>query len=137
MNHRQLDGKGGALAQLAFYLDFAIMQIHYLLNVGKTEAEALHVMHIAGMNAIELVEYLLQVLLLHSHARIVDGQIEMMFIIPCLHRDEQRLIRLAILHGIVHQIEDYILEMPLVDEEGGIYRLDIHINLAARMLHTE
>ena len=57
MNHRQLDGKGGALAQLAFYLDFAIMQIHYLLNVGKTEAEALHIMHIARMSALDPVSY--------------------------------------------------------------------------------
>ena len=34
--HRQLDGEGGTLAQLAVYLDFAIMQIYDFLYIGQT-----------------------------------------------------------------------------------------------------
>ena len=94
-------------------------------------------MHIARMYAVELVEDLLQVLLLHTQTRIIDGEIQMMFIIPCLHRDKQRLFRFTILHGIVHQIEDHILKMHLIHIERGVYRLDIHVYLSTRMLYAE
>ena len=63
MYHRQLDGKGSTLAQFAVNLDFSTMQFHDFPHIGETEAEALHIMHIARMYAVELVEYLLQILL--------------------------------------------------------------------------
>ena len=61
----------------------------------------------------------------------------MMFIIPCLHRDKQRLFGFTILHGIVHQIENHILEMHLIHIERRVYRLDIHVYLSTRMLYAE
>ena len=114
MYHWQLDGKGCALAQLAIHLDFAVVQVYHLLHIRQAQSESLHIMHIACMNSIELVEDLLQALLLHAQARIRDGEIEMLLIVPSLHRDVEWLIWLAILHGVVHQIEDDILEMNLV-----------------------
>ena len=121
MYHRQLDGKGSTLAQFAVNLDFSTMQFHDFPHIGETEAEALHIMHIARMYAVELVEDFLQVLLLHTQTRIIDREIQMMFIIPCLHRDKQRLFGFTILHGIVHQIENHILEMNLIHIERRAY----------------
>ena len=68
--HGQLDGKLRALAVFALHLDVAIVQVDHLLHVGQTEAESLHVVHIARMNAVELIENLLQILFLHAHTRV-------------------------------------------------------------------
>ena len=114
MDDWELDGEGRPLSKLTLHLDFSVMQVHNLLDVRQAKAEALHIMHIAGMYSIELFEDFLQVLLLHTHSRIGDGEVEMLVIIPGLHRDVERLIWLAILHSVVHQVEDDILEMHLI-----------------------
>ena len=67
-------------------------------------------MDIARMYAVELVEYLLQILLLHTQTGIRNREIQMFFIIPGLHRNVKRLVWFAVFHSIVHQIEDDILK---------------------------
>ena len=61
----------------------------------------------------------------------------MLIVVPRLHRDIERLTWFAILHSIIHQIEDYILEMYLIYIDRGIHCLDIGIHLSARMLYTQ
>ena len=94
-------------------------------------------MDIACMYTIELVEYLLQVFLLHTQAGIRNREIQMLFIIPGLHRNVKRLVWLTVFHGIIHQIEDNILEMHLVNIESRIDGFDIGIDLSTCMLHAE
>ena len=89
------------------------------------------------MYTIELVEYLLQVFLLHTQAGIRNREIQMLFIIPGLHRDVKRFVRLTVFHSIVHQIEDDILEMHLVNIESRIDGFDIGIDLTTCMLNAE
>lgn len=73
LDHRQLDGEGGTLAVLAVHLDLAVVEIDNPLDISQSEAEALHVVDITGMYAVELLEDLLKVLFLHTDARIVHG----------------------------------------------------------------
>ena len=137
MNHRQLDGEGCSLAILAVHLDLSIMKVYNLLYISQPQAEALHIMDIACMNTVELIKDFLQILFLHTQTSVCDGEIQMLVIVLRLHRNIKRLTRLAILHSIVHQIEDDILEMYLINIDRGIHRLNIGIYLSARMLHTQ
>ena len=75
MNHRQLDSKGCSLSILAIHLDLTIMKIYYLLYISQTQTEALHIVDITCMNTVELIKNLLQILFLHTQARICDGEI--------------------------------------------------------------
>ena len=113
------------------------MQIHDFLHIGQSETESLHIMHITSMNTIELIEDFLQILLLHTQSGISYREIKMFFIIPGFHRNVEWLIRFAIFHRIIHQIEDYILEMYLIYIEPRINRFNIGIYLTPRMLNTE
>ena len=48
--------------------------------------------------------------------RIIDGEIEMMLIIPCLHRDKQRLFGFTILHGIAgNEADEELAESKQLD----------------------
>ena len=89
------------------------------------------------MYTIELIEYLLQVLLLDALTRIADREVEFLFIIPGTDIDVERFLLLAILHGIVHEVGNGILEMYLIDEDSRIDGLNLRINLTTRMLYTQ
>ena len=51
------------------------MKIYYLLYISQTQTEALHIVDITCMNTVELIKNLLQILFLHTQARICDGEI--------------------------------------------------------------
>ena len=108
-----------------------------LLDVGQTQTEALHIVDITRVDTIELIEDLLHILLLNTQTGVTDREAQMILIIPGADIDIERLFGLTILHGIVHQISDGILEMHLIDEDGRIDSLDLSIDLTARMLHTK
>ena len=72
LQDRQRNGEGSALAQLALALDVAIVQVNNLLDVGQSESEALHIVHVTCMHTIELLENLLHVLLLDAQTCITD-----------------------------------------------------------------
>ena len=94
------------------------MQGDDLLDVGQSESEALHVVHITRMYAIELVEDLPHVLLLDAQTGVAYGESETVFLVPRADIDVECLLGLAILHGIVHQIGNGILEVHLIDVDG-------------------
>ena len=51
--------------------------------VGKSQAESLHVVSVAGMHGVELLKYFLEVLFLDTHAVVFDGYEELPVLIPC------------------------------------------------------
>ena len=116
--YRQTDGKLGALAQLALCLDFALVHVNDLLYIGQSQSETFDVVLVAGVDTVELVEDLLQVLLLDALSCVAYGEVQLVVVVPCMDVDIDGLVGLAILHGIVHQIGDGILEVDLVDIDG-------------------
>lgn len=64
-----------SLSILAIHLDLTIMKIYYLLYISQAQTEALHIVDITCMNTVELIKNLLQILFLHTQARICDGEI--------------------------------------------------------------
>ena len=115
---RQRDSKLGTLAQIALTLDFTLVEVNHLLDVGQTESEALHVVLVASMHTIELIEDFLDVLLLDALSGITDAEQQSVVFVPRADIDIEWLVGLAIFHGIVHQIGDGILEMHLIDIDG-------------------
>ena len=93
------------------------MQVDDALHVGQAQPEALHVVDVAGMHTVELFEYLLDVLLLDALTCVLDREAQAVLIVPGLDVDIERLFGLAILHSVVHQIGDGVLEVNLVDKE--------------------
>ena len=89
-----------------------------LLDVGEAEAEAFHVVDVAGMHTVELVEDLLHVLFLDAKTGIADGETEAALLVPGLDIEVERLFGFALLHGIVHQVGDGVLEVYFIDEDG-------------------
>ena len=53
-----------------------------------------------------------------------------------LFRNVKRLAWFAIFHCIVHQIEDYILEVNLINIDRGINSLNVGIDLSTSMLYS-
>ena len=133
----QLNGKRGTFAQFTLYLNVAIVQVYYLLYVGQTQSEAFYIMDIAGVDTVEFLENLLQVVLLDTDTGVADREVEVVVVIPCLEVDVQRLVGLAILDGVVHQIEEGVLEMNLIDIYCRVYGLDVGIDFSASMLYPQ
>ena len=73
-NDGQLDGEGRSLAILTIDADLALVQIDHLLDIGQSETEALDVVDIARVDAVELLEDLLEVLFLDTLARVANGE---------------------------------------------------------------
>ena len=113
------------------------MQVDDLLNISQSEAEALDIVLVAGVYTVELVEYLAQVLLLDALTGIADTKVQLLVVVPCTDIDIQRLVGLAVLHGIVHQIGDGVLEVNLIDVNGRVYSFYLGVYLASGMLHTQ
>ena len=82
------------------------MEFNDFLHVGKTETKALHIVLVASRHTVILVEYLTQVFLLDADTIVTHGEVEFIFVIPRPEPDVYRLVRLAILHGIIYQIVD-------------------------------
>ena len=113
------------------------MKLYNLLDIRQSESEAFDIMTIASVCTVELVPYLPQDLLLHAYACITDGKAQVIVVIPCPYIYIQRLIRLGIFHGIVHQVEYRISEMYLVDKQCRVDSLYLSVYLAAGMLYSE
>ena len=74
-NDWQLDGELCSFAEVALDGDVALMEHHNLLDVGETEAESLHVVYVASVYAVELIEHFLQVVAFNAEARVADGEV--------------------------------------------------------------
>ena len=86
------------------------MQIDHLLDIGQSETEALDVVDIARVDAVELLEDLLEVLFLDTLARVANGETEVVLRVPRLQIDVERLVGFGIFDGIVQEVEDDIAE---------------------------
>ena len=113
------------------------MQVDNLLDIGKSQTEALDIVHVAGMHAVELLKHLLQIFLLDADAGISHGEAEMGIVVPCTQIDIERLLGLAILHGVVHQIEEGVLEVHLIDIDGRVDSLNLGVDFSAGMLYAQ
>ena len=89
------------------------------------------------MYAVELLEDLLQVLLLHTDARVAHGEVEVVVIVPSLQIDVDGLVGLTVFHRVVHQVEDHVLEVYLVDIDTRVYSFHVDIDLAAGVFHAQ
>ena len=89
------------------------------------------------MHSVELVEDLLHVLLLDAQTSITDAEAETLLLVPGTDIKIERLVWLAILYSVVHQVGDGILEVYLVDEDSRIHSLDLRIDMASSMFHSQ
>ena len=136
LDDRKRNRKLGSLAQLTLALDVTLVEIDDLLDIGKTEAEALYIVDVASMYTIELLEDLLNILLLDTQTCVADAEAEAVLIVPSTDIKVERLVRFAILHSIIHQIGDGILEMHFVNVDGRVDGFYLCIDMSARMLHS-
>ena len=113
------------------------MEVDDLLHVSQTETEALHIVDIASMHSVELLEDLLHVLLLDALPRIADAEAETFLLVPGTDIEIERLVWFAILHGIVHEVGNGILEVDLIDEDSRVDSLYFRIDMTTRMLHSQ
>ena len=133
----QRNGEGSALSKFALALDVALVEVDDLLDVSQSETKALDVVDITSMHSVELVEDLLHVLLLDAQTCITDAEAETLLLVPGTDIKIERLIWLAILHSVVHQVGDSILEVYLVDEDSRIHSLDLRIDMTSSMFHSQ
>ena len=131
MQNRELDSELGAFAPFTLALDFSVVQVDNLLDVGQTQSEAFHVVHITSMDAVEFVEDFLHVFFLDTLSVVADGEAEMFALVPCTDMDIDGLVCLAILHSVVQQVGDGILEMHFIHEDGRVNGFYLCVDLAA------
>ena len=113
------------------------MQVHHVLHIGQAEAESLHVVDVARMHAIELLEHSLQALFLDADARVANREVEVLVVVPRLDVDVERTVGLAVFHGVVEQVVDHVLEVHLIDVHRRVHSLDLRIDFPARVLHAQ
>ena len=94
-------------------------------------------MLVTSVHAIELIEYLLHVLLLDALPRIANAQVQLLAIVPRVDIDVEWFVLLTILHGIIHQVGDGILEVYLIDKDGRFDSFYLRVNLTTGMFHTK
>ena len=127
-----------SLAEFAAGLDGAVVQLHHLLHVGQAESEALDVVLVAGMHAIELVEDALQVVLLYADAVVGDADAEVcLALIEGVNLDGERLVLASVLEGVVQQVEDDVCEVHLVGVDEGIVGLELHVERTTYLRHFQ
>jgi hypothetical protein len=84
------------------------------------KSEAFHIMKVAGMNPIKLFEDFLHIFFLDTDT-IVGNRYHYVVVrvVPCACtlRAASLTSGLLILHGIVHQVEDYVCQMHLVGKD--------------------
>ena len=61
----------------------------------------------------------------------------MLIVVPRFQIDVERLIGFAILHCVIHEVEDDILKVHLVDIDCGVYRTDLSIDFSAGVLNSQ
>ena len=61
MTLQSVNCKHGAFAWLAFHADAPAVLFHYAMDIIQSEAVTLHVVKIAGVGSVELLEYMLQI----------------------------------------------------------------------------
>ena len=110
---------------------------YHFLHVCQTKTEAFHVMAVTGMYTVEAVEYLLEVITLDSDTVISDGDHEFAGFIPGADFKMQWNIGPLILDGIVHEVEDDVSEVHLIDHAERILGLKLGIDGSADILYLE
>ena len=113
------------------------MEGNDLLDISQTKAEALDIMNVTSMDAVEFVEDLLDVLFLDAQSRITNTETEAVLLVPCTDIDIERLFWFTILDSVIHQIGDGVLEMHLIDIDGRINGLNLGKDLTTGMLYTK
>ena len=91
------------------------MQINDFLDIRKSQPKALCIVPVSRVNTIELFKDLLEIFFLYTDTCVSDRQVKKVIIIPSLHIYVERTIGTAVFNSIIHQIEDCILEMHLID----------------------
>ncbi len=110
---------------------------YYFLYICQTKTEAFHVMAVTGMYTVEAIEYLLEVITLDTNSVISDGDHEFAGLIPGADLEMQRNIGPLILDGVVHEVEDDVGEVHLIDHAKRILSLELGIDGAADILDFE
>ena len=98
-----------------------------LAHIGQAQTEAFHVVHIAGGHAEEAIEYLFQILLLDADTIVLDGDQQLAVLVPGAAHQFEGHVWAAILHGVVHQVEQDIGDVHLVHINIRVGRLQINV----------
>ncbi len=98
-------------------------------------------MAVASGDAIEFLEYLLEVLAAHPDAVVGDGYLEPFLSVGLHvaggHGEMQGDFLAAVFHGVVEQVEDDVGEVHLVDINGGVLGPEDRLDVAAVFLNLE
>ena len=105
-----------------------------LLDVGQTSAEAFHIMTVTGMYAVEAIEYFLEVITLDSDSVISDRDHKFAGFVPSTDFEVQWNIGPLILDGVVHEVEDYVCEVHIINHAEGILSLELSIDSSTDIL---
>ena len=132
-----LDDELGADAQFAFCFDDALVVGDDFLDVCETESESLDVVDVAGVYAVELLEYLLQVFAFDADAVVLDADAQLSGFVPGADGEFELSVGAFVLHGIVHQVEDDVGEVHLVDEDDGVFGFQAGDDLSSVLLDFE
>ena len=98
------------------YLQLSI--INYQLSTRPQAASRISLLLVTGMHAVELFEDFAEVFFLDALTGVADGEIELLLVVPGADIDVEGLVLLAVLHGIVHEVGNGVLEVYLIDEDG-------------------
>ena len=114
------------------------MQLNHLLYVSKAESEAFHIMLVACMHPVELIEDAPQIVFLDADTVVGDADAEVrLALIVGVNLNGNRLVLPTILEGIVQQVEDDVREVHLVGIDEWIVCLDLHVKSAAALRHLK
>lgn len=96
--------------------------MHHLVHVSQTQAKTLHVVAVAGRDAIEFLKNLLQVVAAYADAIVLDCDFEpLVGQVMRRHHQIERTLLAAIFHSIVEQVEYHVGKVHLVHIDQRIH----------------
>ena len=126
------------MVDLALGADAAAEQVNHLLYISQSQAKALDVVPVAGRNAVEFLEDLLQVFTLHADAVIGDCDLDVVLVgVDRGHHEFGWHIFAAVLDGVIQQVENHVGEVHAVYIDDGILGIEVGIDVPAIFLDLE
>ena len=125
---RQRNDKLRTFAKFAFSMNGSAQCLNHIVYVCQAQAKALHIVAVASMHAIELVENLFQVIAFNADTIVFDSYYHPARLVVSRYKELQVSIRSLILHRVIHQVEYHIGKVHFIYKHNAIIRIEVRIN---------
>ena len=114
-----------------------MVQVHHLFHVGQSQTESLDIVRVSRVYTVEPVKNPFEVFLADTYAIVLDGDTNVLTLIPRSHLQMEIHIFTFVFDRIVHQVEDDIGEVHLISHDKRVDGLKRGLYRATALRHLQ